>query len=236
MSFSQNSAPAPAPAQNPSQVVAIDHHAPAKPPLWEALVEDSDAAVARVDEIGRIRFANDRFRSVFGIIQEQPGELQALLPRQVAEEQIGLLRASCARESVVRVDTVLRGNALRIAYHPLPKNGTPERTALFVARRQANAAKASEDVVAGRARDLGQLAGLTPRELDVLRLIALGLSTADVAARLFRSVKTIEGHRVSLGAKLGVSNRVELARIAIRAGLVGVDEQPPPMPDAAKPS
>jgi DNA-binding NarL/FixJ family response regulator len=35
-------------------------------------------------------------------------------------------------------------------------------------------------------------------------------------------VKTIEWHRVSLGTKLGVTNRVELARIAIRAGVVGL--------------
>jgi DNA-binding CsgD family transcriptional regulator len=46
-------------------------------------------------------------------------------------------------------------------------------------------------------------------------------------------VKTIEWHRVSLGEKLGVVNRVEIARIAIAAGLVGVDE-PAPVSPAAK--
>lgn len=60
---------------------------------------------------------------------------------------------------------------------------------------------------------------LTPRELEVLDLIANGLSTADIANRLHRSQKTIKTHRLALGRKLGVTNRVELARIAIETGL-----------------
>jgi DNA-binding CsgD family transcriptional regulator len=59
---------------------------------------------------------------------------------------------------------------------------------------------------------------------EILKLIGIGLSTADIAKRLGRSVKTVEWHRVSLGDKLGVTNRVELARIAIAAGLVSLDE------------
>jgi DNA-binding NarL/FixJ family response regulator len=72
--------------------------------------------------------------------------------------------------------------------------------------------------------DMGPLASLTSRELDIIRLIGAGLSTAEIAKRLHRSVKTIEWHRVSLGNKLGVANRVELARIAIGAGLVSLDD------------
>ena len=56
--------------------------------------------------------------------------------------------------------------------------------------------------------------------MEILRLIGEGLSTSEIAENLHRSVKTVEWHRVSLGNKLGVTNRVELARIAISAGLV----------------
>ena len=73
----------------------------------------------------------------------------------------------------------------------------------------------------------GVLGELSERELEVLRLISLGLSTAQIAKAMGRSVKTVEWHRVSLGDKLGVTNRVELARIAIRAGLVSVDDSGP---------
>lgn len=44
-------------------------------------------------------------------------------------------------------------------------------------------------------------ASLTPREREVLRGIACGLTTAEIAQELRRSTKTIEGHRVSLGIK-----------------------------------
>ncbi len=63
------------------------------------------------------------------------------------------------------------------------------------------------------------MSALTERELEVLAFIGEGLATAEIARRLHRSAKTVEWHRRSLGSKLRVTNRVELARIAIRAGL-----------------
>jgi DNA-binding NarL/FixJ family response regulator len=52
------------------------------------------------------------------------------------------------------------------------------------------------------------------------------MTTAAIAKKLFRSRKTIEAHRLSMGAKLGVRNRVELARIALEAGLLSGPPQP----------
>jgi len=60
---------------------------------------------------------------------------------------------------------------------------------------------------------------LTKREREVLALVGEGHSLPTIAARLYRSLKTIESHRLSLGRKLRASNRVELARIAIQMGL-----------------
>lgn len=71
-----------------------------------------------------------------------------------------------------------------------------------------------------------QLDSLTPREREILSLIAEGESLPEIAQKLHRSLKTIESHRLSLGRKLGASNRVELARIAIAAGLVSIDAGP----------
>lgn len=61
---------------------------------------------------------------------------------------------------------------------------------------------------------------LTPRELEVMRLIAKGLSTKEIAAELHRSPKTIDAHRTSLMRKLSIDDRVELTRYAIREGIV----------------
>lgn len=60
---------------------------------------------------------------------------------------------------------------------------------------------------------------LTRREREVLALVGEGHSLPAIAQRLCRSQKTIESHRLSLGRKLRVHNRVELARIAIQMGL-----------------
>ena len=60
---------------------------------------------------------------------------------------------------------------------------------------------------------------LTPRECDVLRLLALGYTNREVAADLDISVRTVETHRASILAKLRVRTRADLVRYARRTGL-----------------
>jgi DNA-binding NarL/FixJ family response regulator len=61
---------------------------------------------------------------------------------------------------------------------------------------------------------------LTPRELDVVKLIAEGLTSEEIAEALIISHKTVDRHRANVLEKLGMRNRVELTRYAIRRGLV----------------
>lgn len=61
---------------------------------------------------------------------------------------------------------------------------------------------------------------LTERELQVLRLIALGHTNAEIAAQIFVSVRTIESHRAHIQQKLGRSTRAELVRYALDNGLL----------------
>lgn len=61
---------------------------------------------------------------------------------------------------------------------------------------------------------------LTPREEEVLKLIAEGNSSKDIAETLCISVKTVQRHRANLLHKLGLRDRLELTRYAIRAGLI----------------
>lgn len=70
------------------------------------------------------------------------------------------------------------------------------------------------------------LSQLTTREREVLALIGQALSSKEIAGRLHRSIKTVQTHRSSLGRKLGASNRVELARIAIQSGLITATSLP----------
>jgi two-component system response regulator NreC len=61
---------------------------------------------------------------------------------------------------------------------------------------------------------------LTPRELEVLRLIGRGMSRNEIADALSRSAKTIDKHQDQLLKKLGLESRADLMRFAIREGLV----------------
>jgi DNA-binding CsgD family transcriptional regulator len=63
-------------------------------------------------------------------------------------------------------------------------------------------------------------AGLTPREVEVLRLVATGLTDAQVAEQLFLSPRTVGAHLRSIRAKLGVASRSAATRYAVERELV----------------
>lgn len=65
---------------------------------------------------------------------------------------------------------------------------------------------------------------LTPRQREILQLIAEGRSSKEIAAVLDTSVKTIESHRASLMARLDIHDVAGLVRYAIRHGLVSADD------------
>jgi two-component system response regulator NreC len=62
---------------------------------------------------------------------------------------------------------------------------------------------------------------LTPREVEVLRLIALGHTSVETAHKLHLSPRTVETHRAHIHRKLGLATRAELVRYALRRGLLG---------------
>jgi len=110
-----------------------------------------------------------------------------------------LLKGSASTELVQAVRTVARGEDYL----------QPSLSAALARWREA-----STRVHAGAPGDL------TPRERDVLRLIALGHTNAEIATMLYVSVRTVENHRSSLMRKLGFRTRAELVRHANEIGLV----------------
>ena len=70
-------------------------------------------------------------------------------------------------------------------------------------------------------RNYDELAAqITQRELEILQLIALGLTSQDIANKLFISKNTVETHRKNMLAKLNVNNTAALLKIAYKKGLV----------------
>jgi two-component system, NarL family, response regulator NreC len=67
---------------------------------------------------------------------------------------------------------------------------------------------------------------LSPREVDVLRLIALGHTNTEIGAQLYLSVRTVETHRSHIQQKLRLSSRAELVAYAIDRGLISTEREP----------
>lgn len=198
--------------------------------------------VTLIDEDGVFVDANDAALDWLGVTREraigQP--VASFLPASIAEERVGLY-AKCARErEAVSIEGYIGGVLIQCTLRPFSVESG--ETYILCVSRPVRPGLQNGGLPTRRAKthDMGPLARLTDREIEVLGHIGRGLTTAQIAKAMHRSVKTIEWHRVSLGNKLDVSNRVELARFAIRYGLTfvhadepAVDAEPRPL-DGAK--
>lgn len=209
-------------------------------PLWQSLTQDSGGCVAVINGDGRVLYANEVTAStVKSTVGELTGRLlDELLPPPIAKERLGFVRRVLESSRPLVVDAVFCGMYRSSVYRPMT-GPAGERLVLCVGRtghtKPGFQPGPEMDYVRAKHDDAGQFSNLTTRELEILRLIGEGLTTADIAKRLHRSVKTVEWHRVSLGTKLGANNRVELARLAIDAGLVSANTVSPlPPPDASE--
>ena len=115
----------------------------------------------------------------------------------------------------VRLRTVLAGTAVEVV---------GEAPTIAAARAAGYSADAFL-VAPTPSTDRGPVAGvekepLTPRELEVLELLALGMPNKAIAARLDISDQTVKSHVASICGKLGAANRTDAVSIAVRHGLV----------------
>ncbi|MEC9374348.1 MAG: LuxR C-terminal-related transcriptional regulator [Planctomycetota bacterium] len=200
--------------------------------LWEALVCDPSLRIVIFDREGRIIYCNDavdrRYAPILGKDTIVGLSLPEITPPEYAAERMDIIRRVIETGRPMVVQGVLEGISNRIVYRRMPYGDNGQFGVIAIGRDlteldnpQAAAAAKSQpmEVRDAQVRDLGPLSECTPRELMVLALIGEGLPTTEIAARLHRSEKTVEWHRTGLARKLGVRNRVELARLAIRANL-----------------
>ena len=103
---------------------------------------------------------------------------------------------------------------------------------IIQAVRDVHEGKSALDPVIAR-KLIAQLAGraenkppetLTPRETDVLKLIANGLSNSQIASELVISENTVKGHVSNILSKLQLENRTQAVLYALREGLVTLEE------------
>jgi DNA-binding NarL/FixJ family response regulator len=122
-----------------------------------------------------------------------------------------LLKDASPAQLVEAIEVVARGEAL---------------LAPAVTRRLMD--RLAETLPGGARQPPPALSLLTDRELEVLRLLAGGLSNAELAERLYLSETTVKSHVSSVLRKLDLRDRVQAVVFAYEAGLVRAGERPPP--------
>lgn len=214
-------------------------------PIWAALVSEPLTGVCIVTLDGRVHWMNEQAARIWHGKFAKPAEytartLSELFPPEIVSEQLALMQRVSTSRKPILVRRIWRGWQTLAWIHLIPgetpEPGTPSNAAvpprlLVISRRVSGEALADEtlsssvEVVESEFSDLGPLDALSDRELEVLALLGQGLSVKEIAAILFRSAKTVENHRQSIGRKLSLDDRVKLSEVARRAGLTVRDAE-----------
>lgn len=199
--------------------------------LWNIMIHDPTASVVICDLHGKVLWGNARCFHLYLGPKATPEQCigktwdELGFPKPWIDERLAMFREMARTREPVLLRTIWRGEQVLAWVYPVPPEEPGETERFLTVSRISpgdpeELAQESETkvMVSGVAR-LGDLDVLSPRELEVLALLGQGLSIKEIAGILFRSEKTIGRHRDSIGAKLGLRNKVELADMARRAGL-----------------
>jgi DNA-binding CsgD family transcriptional regulator len=159
-------------------------------------------------------------------VHEQPGLGVAFLlviPITLVSGLTGPIAGTAFAVATV-VAMVLHGDLLGI---DLPLGGYVVRAAVLLSLpwlvwwvRGGVRAGREPTILGGGARPVASEV-LTPREMEVVRLVALGHTNSEIAEQLYISVRTVESHRARAQRKLGLRGRHQLVRYALDEGLIG---------------
>jgi DNA-binding CsgD family transcriptional regulator len=194
--------------------------------------------VALVSSGLRILYANAaaaRLHTLSSPEELRQKHLSELFPAPWVEEREALIRRVLSTGKPVIVRAIMRGKQVEATILPVPgeiaesPGEAPENDRVLVVTIEGQTPEQfipeGVEVVESEAVDLGPLAVLTPRELEVLALIGQGHSAKEIASILNCSPRTVERHRDSIGKKLDKDDRVKLALVARAAGLELRDAQ-----------
>lgn len=159
-------------------------------------------------------------KSVDNVVGRTPHEI---VSQEMADERTKMLGQVLATGRPLQFIEAGGGTRFRTTFAPATIDNGRTRGVLIVLTPLYLLSPDATSKLAFAQHNAGDpLEGLTRAETELLTLIGRGMSSQQIANKLHRSIKTIESHRASLGRKLNVSNRVELALIAVRAGLVSL--------------
>ncbi|MBS0189983.1 MAG: LuxR C-terminal-related transcriptional regulator [Phycisphaerales bacterium] len=207
--------------------------------LGAALGSDPMSGVAIFGPGGLVMFANVQLSKMFRGPQASPAQsvgkkLAEVYPETYAKEILSVIDRSAETGKPALMRTIWRGEQIYSWVQPImgeadetPPIGKWRARQVLAISRKVQGDQDARDLFPGMDFEkhdtnvigLGPLDVLSTRELEVLALLGQGLSAAEIAEVLHRSVKTINTHRESIGKKLKIDDRVKLAAGALRAGL-----------------
>ena len=199
--------------------------------IWNSLVSEPGIGVAVLTREGMLLFANAQAAEMF--LESEPERvigkhLSDLFPPDWVEERIRLLERVVASNEPLALRTIWRGRQIRSTFRPIGASNDEEPRVLILSRAGVPSPTAGEDsmpVIESEVADFGDLNVLTSKEIEVLALLGQGLRLKEIAGVLHRSPKTIDNHRTSIGRKLKLADRIDLAQVAAEAGLEIRDAQ-----------
>jgi DNA-binding CsgD family transcriptional regulator len=203
--------------------------------LWDMMTRDPGAGVAICDLEGLVVWGNERCFRIYLGPDAKPGDVigkswkELGFPDAWIAERLKIFSDLKQSGEPALLRTIWRGSQVYAWIYPLPPDDECENDCCLIVSRVSEAdlkdldAEVSAKVLASGVARLGELDVLSPRELEVLALLGQGMTIKEIAGVLYRSEKTIGRHRDSIGTKLGLRNKVDLAEVARRAGLTVED-------------
>lgn len=193
--------------------------------LWRALTLDSGSAVVVITDGLRISFANAAAAHLIGrpLGEIEGSHLRDVFPPEAASDWETTVSAVLREGAALVRFKWMAGVLHRKTVRAMPGVGGG-RWVLCVC--QPNPVDHPLEGECGGLVGLegsdwsGPLSRLTSRELIVLAMIGAGLRNQEIATRLDRSTRTVDGHCNAIFRKLGLNSRTQLAALAIRVGLV----------------
>jgi two-component system response regulator NreC len=201
-------------------IVLADDHAVVRGALKALLEGQADLRV--VGEAGDIASARD------AVLAAGPGVLilDVNMPDGLAVDAVAGLREEAPETEIVLLtmerDLTLARRALDLGARGYLFKDAAHLELIDAVRHAAEGRDYLPAAVAAglRDEDKGERAVLSPRETEVLRLMALGYTNREIAEQLSLSVRTVETHRAHVQQKLGLDSRPELTRYALDHGLI----------------
>jgi DNA-binding NarL/FixJ family response regulator len=149
------------------------------------------------------------------------GAVRLFAAAEAVQRRVGLTPAPALRAKNERAIASARAKLGEEAFAAVWAAGGELSLEQAVAEAQTVAVEAGQAADAEPApRPDAAVGALSPRELEVLKLVAAGLTNAQVAQELFLSPRTVNAHLNSIYHKLGVSSRTAATRFAVEHGLI----------------